>query len=137
MYDRGVGGPGVSPAATSGDARVGHWRRIRYEPQAVPSYYSDVTVNERVPPGHTGRSPERRQSVQERFQIVPWPWKGAALYVTAGQARATVGTNGEGIGASQGGVLWEGKDQPQDETYDLGVSSLVSSCYSNDRWKDE
>jgi hypothetical protein len=49
---------------------------------SLPSYYTGVTVNERVPPGHMGRSPERRQSVQERFQIVPWPWKGAALYVT-------------------------------------------------------
>lgn len=49
--------------------------------EAVPSYYTGVTVNERVPPGRMVRSPERRQSVQERFQLMPWPWKGAALYV--------------------------------------------------------
>jgi len=49
--------------------------------QAVPSSYTGVTVNERAPPVRMGRSPERRRSVQERFQIEPCPW-GSALYVT-------------------------------------------------------
>ena len=57
-------------------------------------------------PGRIGRSPESRQPVQERFQIVPWPWNGPALYVAAqctGKRRK--GRIEKGIGASQGGVL--------------------------------
>jgi hypothetical protein len=29
-----------------------------------------------------GRSPERRQPIQWRFHMVPWPWNGPALYET-------------------------------------------------------
>ncbi len=57
----------------------------------------------RVSPGRMGRSPESRHPVQERFQIVPCPWKGPALYVAAhctGKRRYV-----KGIGASQDGVL--------------------------------
>ncbi len=46
-------------------------------------FIGSVTVNERVSPGRMGRSPESRQPEHERFQIVPWPLNGPALYVTA------------------------------------------------------
>jgi hypothetical protein len=58
--------------------------------------FGSVTVNERVSPGRMGRSPERRQPVQERFQIVLWAWNGPAWYMTGHSRGRAVKTNREG-----------------------------------------
>ena len=60
----------------------------------------------RVSPGRMGRSPESRQAIHEKFQMVPCPWNGPALYDT--EHRTGKRQNGQiekGIGATQGGVL--------------------------------
>jgi len=55
-----------------------------------------MTVNESVFPGRIGRSPEGRQPVQERFQMVPWPWNGPQWYVTGHRIReSTIEAKGE------------------------------------------
>jgi hypothetical protein len=53
-------------------------------PQAstIRCSFENVIVSERGSPGRMGKSPERRQPVQEKFNAVPWPWNGPALYVT-------------------------------------------------------
>jgi hypothetical protein len=67
--------------------------------------FGSVTESETVYPGRMGRSPESRQPVQERFQIVPLPWKRPTLYVTARKGKRRKGRSVKGMGASQVGVL--------------------------------
>ena len=43
------------------------------------------SVSERVSPGRISRSPESRHPVQEKFQIVPWPWKAPVFCYRVGQ----------------------------------------------------
>src|SRR5512140_828650 len=100
--------------------------------------FGSVTVNKRVFPGRIGRSPERLPPAHERFQIVPWPWKGPALWVTShctGKRRK--GRMEKGIGASQGGkrhaylspwrLLYESEEQsPPVAAGSPGVASLTN-----------
>ena len=71
--------------------------------------FGRVTVSERGSPGRTGKSPESRHPVHERFQTVPSPWNGPALYVKehcTGKWRKGRRTNG--IGSLAGRAILAG-----------------------------
>jgi hypothetical protein len=77
--------------------------------------FGRVMVSEKPSPCRMVRSPERRQPVQERFQIVPWPWNGPVLCETEQVHReATVGTKREEQGdLSRRSILGEQRIIPQ------------------------
>ena len=97
MCDGGVGGSGVSPAATSGDAQVGHWWGIRYERTSRPvllfgrdgqregSPWSHGQIARETPVG-TGEIPDCALALEG----------GRVVCNRALDRQATVGTNGEG-----------------------------------------
>jgi hypothetical protein len=92
--------------------------------------FGSVTVSERVSPGRIGISPESRQPVHERFQTVPWPRKGLALYVTehcTGKrrwGRIDKGTRG----ASQGPIGGRVTNWSQEPSWANGCVCLATIC---------
>lgn len=79
-------------------------RRTTASGTSIQCSFGSVTVRERVSHGRIGKSPESRQPVQARFQIVPCPWNRPALYVTehwTGKRRK--GRIEKGMGFPEGG----------------------------------